>query len=167
MAGALSVAQSHREHLGKKEQPKLVTSSERGDTGRPLCRGGGVPDCDSGACHPLSHLPLHHQRPGPVPPSAAQPPLLSSQLVFHLEPRPSSITFVFIRSRPVLRVTSSWCLRHKPAPHLSRSLSGSYDALCPEVPNKCLLSTRHEVCMGGNGHFKRSRSHRGSCKAAP
>lgn len=76
-----------------------------------MCVGGGVPDYDSGASHPPSHLPPTVRDQGPAllpqhwphhsPPNWSPTSSLSS----------SSISFIFNRSYPVLKVASSWCLR--------------------------------------------------------
>lgn len=43
---------------------------------------------------------------------------------------------------------------HRPAPtHLSKLLYGSYSALCPEVPTKCLLSTQ-SLYVGKQSFYK-------------
>ena len=82
-----------------------------GDPGGPLWGGGGVPDCDSGAGHPPSHLPPTIRNQGLS--LLAQPWLPAALLLTHLPPpvSSSSLSFIFSRSHSVLKVTLFWCLR--------------------------------------------------------
>lgn len=110
--------------------------------------GQASPMVTAGLPIPHSHWPPHHQRSGPIPPPHSAPAqaaiaILLTDVPSPASPLPASASFQQVAPCPRGHLILGFKAPHEPAPtHLSKSLYGSYSALRPEVPTKCLLSTQ-------------------------